>query len=47
MFTLYPKFTPAEGFSFPTAASPLTDNGLKENNPLALRVLNEAKHYFT
>ena len=27
-----------EGFSFPIAASPLTDNGLKENNPLALRV---------
>ena len=27
-----------EGFSFPIAASPLTDDGYKENNPLALRV---------
>ena len=38
MFALYPNFTPEEGFSFPIAASPLTENGLKENNPLALRV---------
>ena len=38
LFALYQNFTPAEGFSFPIAASPLTDNGYKENNRLALRV---------
>ena len=27
-----------EGFSFPIAALPLTDNGFKENNRLAVRV---------